>query len=175
MENQLTLPKCKVFFDEEKRTFSFDADHTKGSPIKVSVWSMANLIRALPSAESEMKKVEGSPDWEDGVIFVAPVQENSRSSVKLEASVFNKQAYLFIRAYYRPLQDAPQKEDLAADERIRAFEAALCQRRALQEDAWVPARSIQLRLEDVDSLVDFATYHVTPKAPMELATAAPMH
>jgi len=167
--NQLTLSRSTVFYEEEAAgVFSFDSLRpTKGWPIKMSVWSMQGLIRALPVAETLMSKAEDDEDRPDGTIFSRFVHDSQRGRVKLEVSMFNGTPYMFLRSYYRPpggetRPPSAMGPEAGTDDRVRAFEQALNQRRALEED-WRPAKSVQLCLEDIDSLMDFVRYHVRPK------------
>lgn len=174
METKLKLSKATVDYDSDANWFSFYKDD-KAPKINISVWNMRKLIEAFTEVESEFGKMGSDETQNDKPFLQKVIQENARSSIRLELSRFNGACYVFLKSYYLPPRDIvgsaagdeynddkkPPKETVT-DERILAFESALKLRReSTQNQGWVPTRgNVQLCLEDFNPLMEFATYHV---------------
>lgn len=167
LKNRVDLAKTIVCYNEATKTFDFYVSNQTKSSLKVNMYSMSALIRALLAAEIKIKKANEGQIGENGILFSSNVQENTKNCIKLEVSVFNKTVYLFLKSYFRlsPNDGAKEEDVVIKDERFRAFEEALHLRKK-QEIDWIPCKCVQLLLEDIDILINFATHHAAPKGPI---------
>jgi len=168
-DKKFLLTKAAVEYQPGTNVFAFSKQDEK-SKINVNGFCMLKLIEALTEIETSIV-VQGDPVEIPNQIFLAKnLQENTRLRLTLELSVFNGKWYIFLKQYYIPSRDvtgsaegngykdiSPQVE--IVDERILAFMSALKMKQdASEEKKWLPARgSVQLCLQDINPLVEFAT------------------
>lgn len=171
---QQNLAKGLLYFRSDPWLSFFFSNRKDGYPIKLGPKEMRTLVKSLPDALGHCRSVSASLEakegkYGEGVFDRTLLKEDKLSSVRLEGSVFEGKAFLFLKPYYKPREKTPEEkareeaEEAAKREKEEEMdefdlevERALKKHLEPSREFWNPGRgAVQLVDDDLELIKAF--------------------
>lgn len=139
-------------------------------PTVLTERAYCNLMRCLPTVGRRVKKMTEAIETdgcEDQTFYVANLFERSSKRVRIEACVYNKKVYIFIKSYFKSNRpylanvNSNEKIDVdpeVEDEQLKRFEQVIKQKSGTSQwiTNWMPTKGIfRIQTEEIVHLQKF--------------------
>ena len=139
-------------------------------PTVLTERAYCNLMRCLPTVGRRVKKMTEAIETdgcEDQTFYVANIFERYSKSVRIEAWVYNKKVYIFIKSYFKSNRpylanvNSNEKIDVdpeVEDEQLKRFEQVIKQKSGTSQwiTNWMPTKGIfRIQTEEIVHLQKF--------------------